>query len=127
MTIEVFAVKDEENERSIPTLWRPIFCDLVKSFVDQDYKVSSGVTGVAPVSDDTAKHIKDYIEDYGEILVELPKETWESSVCIWMGNHWEVLIDLWTGAEGRSDLVLKAQVSASKDSFVYLIEMVYVP
>jgi hypothetical protein len=127
MVTEILAIKDEENELPIPTLWRAIFCDVIKSFVAQDYKVSSGVTGVTPVSDDTAKHIKDYIEDYGGILLELSKETWESSICIWMGYHWDVLIDLRTVAEGRSDLVLKAQVSESRDSFVYFIEMVYVP
>lgn len=61
------------------------------------------------------------------MLIELPDETWESSICMWMGNHWDVLIDLWTEAEGRSDLVLSAQVTESDNSFVVNVDMIYVP
>ena len=74
------------------------------AFVQRDYRLSAGVPGVAPVTDDTAAHIEKYIENYGEALVELPEETWDSSVCIWQGKCWDALVDLWTRAEGRSDL-----------------------
>ncbi|WP_394203820.1 DUF7668 domain-containing protein [Marinagarivorans algicola] len=68
-----------------------------------------------------------YIEEYGEELISLPNETWESSICIWMGNHWDVLIDLWTKGEGRSDLVLSAKVAESKNGFYIEVGMIYVP
>jgi hypothetical protein len=124
---EVFAVKDPGNERPIPTAWRPIFREIVKAFVSHDYRVSAGVPGLMHVSDDTAAQIVAYIRDYGETLVELPEETWDSSVCIWMGRRWEALIDLWTEAEGRSDLVLSAHISAADCGFQFRIYMVYVP
>ena len=127
MAIEVPVVKDQDNEGSIPTVWRPVFCEIVKSFVAQNYTVSSGTHEIAPVSNDTADHIKAYIESYGEKLIELSEDTWNSSVCIWMGNCWDVVIDLRTIAEGQSDMVLKAQVFQSADEFSYHIEMVYVP
>ncbi|HFQ4970525.1 TPA: hypothetical protein ACGUUK_004309, partial [Vibrio vulnificus] len=60
-------------------------------------------------------------------LVALPEQTWDSSVCMWMETHWDVLIDLWTETEGLSDLVLQAKVFESKDGYKYQIEMVYVP
>ena len=82
---------------------------------------------VAPVSRDTAEQIERYIQDYGETLVELPEETWDSSVCMWMGKRWEVMIDLWTAGEGRSDLVLTVRVSETKAGFIFEIYMVYVP
>ena len=125
MLVEV--EKDEENERPIPTGWRLAFSNVVDAFVRKDYSLSQGVAGVSSVSNKTANHIKDYLEDYGEELIQLPQETWESSVCLWMGSHWDVLIDLWTAGEGRSDLVLKAQVTESINGYRIDIGMIYVP
>lgn len=125
--IETGVEKDEENERPIPDVWRSVFSSVVDAFVNKDYSLSCGVTGVSSISDETANHIKEYIADYGEELAQLPKETWESSICIWMGSHWDVLIDLWTVGEGRSDLVLGAQVSESVNGYSFDIGMVYVP
>jgi len=119
--------KDEENEGPIPTIWRPIFEDIVKAFVKKDYRLTEGVFGVSPVSEDTATQIKEYIEDYGEELVYLPEMTWDTSVYIWRDTHWDVLVDLWTAAEGRSDLVLSAEVSEVGHEYSVRIALVYVP
>jgi hypothetical protein len=124
---EVLPVKDGETERPIPSAWRTVFREVVRAFVDHDYSVKAGVPGLVPISKETASQIETYIQGYGETLVELPEETWESSVCIWMGNRWDVLIDLWTRSEGRSDLVLSAHVSQCEGGFVFHIYMVYVP
>ena len=51
------ALKDAARERPIPSAWRTAFCDIVKSFVRQDYRLNSGVSGVAPVPLATAEHI----------------------------------------------------------------------
>jgi len=48
------------------------------------------------INSETAKQIQEYIEDYGEQLVPLPEETWETSIYLWQGNYWDVIIDLWT-------------------------------
>jgi hypothetical protein len=124
---EVLAVKDESHELPIPSAWRPVFREIVGAFVRRDYRLSAGVPGVAPVTDATATHIEKYIEGYGETLVELPEETWDSSVCIWQGNRWDALVDLWTRAEGPSDLVLSARIFESDRGFEFRIRMVYVP
>lgn len=120
-------VKDLENQQPIPTAWRPVLKEVVKSLANHDYLISAGVPGLIPVSECTAQQIETYIREYGEILVELPDETWESSVCMWMGNRWDVLIDLWTGSEGRSDLVLSAQATETDHGYAFQINMVYVP
>jgi hypothetical protein len=95
------------------------------AFVQRDYRLSAGVPGVEPVTNETAAHIEKYIEDYGETLVELPEETWDSSVCIWQGKGWDALVDLWTRAEGRSDLVLSARIFESDRGLKFYINMVY--
>lgn len=124
---EVIAVKDEETERPIPSAWRPVIREIVSAFVRQDYLLTPGIPGVAQVSAETAAQIRDYIQNYGATLIELPDETWESSVCIWMGTRWDALIDLWTASEGRSDLVLSLRVTEANSGFLFHIYMVYVP
>lgn len=124
---QVPAVKDGKSERPIPTAWRPVITEIVSAFVKQDYQLTNGVSSVAPVPAETAEGIANYIQSYGAELIELPEETWASSVCIWMGNRWEALIDLWSRSEGRSDLVLSLNVSEASDGFKFTIYMVYVP
>ncbi|GAB2905720.1 hypothetical protein GCM10027046_39440 [Uliginosibacterium flavum] len=124
---DVSVVKDEEHELPVPSIWRPVFRSIVSAFAKQDYQVDLGVLGVLPITSDTANQIDEYIQDYGETLIELPEDTWETSVCIWMGTRWDVLIDLWTEGEGRSDMILSAKVSESSSGFVFEVYMVYVP
>ncbi|MEM7244426.1 MAG: hypothetical protein AAF533_03740 [Acidobacteriota bacterium] len=120
-------LKDDENERPIPGAWRPTFQAIVAAFVKGDYEMSVGVPGVEPLSPEKAQHVRDSIADYGETLVDLPDDTWKSSVTLWMGSHWDVLIDLWTESEGRSDLVLDCKVRETEDGYRYQVHLVYVP
>lgn len=124
---QVLAIKDEESERPIPTAWRPVIREIVRALLGHDYQLSIGVSGVASVSLETAEQIRQYIQDYGAELIELPEETWASSVCIWMDCRWDALIDLWTLSEGRSDLVLSLQISEAGSGFEFNVYMVYVP
>ncbi|MEO1033702.1 MAG: hypothetical protein AAFX55_20120 [Bacteroidota bacterium] len=119
--------KNEEKELPIPHIWRPTFKAIVNAFVQKDYGLSLGVKNVNPVSENTAEQIKEYIEDYGEVLVELSDETWNTSVYICYGNYWNVLIDLFTEDEGLSDLVLNAEVRENKNGYQFYIRLVYVP
>ena len=123
---EVKVIKNEDEQQSIPSVWRPVFTEIVKHLVSYDYEIRAGLKGVKPVSEDTAKQINEYIDDYGEKLVNLTEETWDSSICIWLEDRWVVLIDLRTESEGRSDLVLKAQVTESNQGYLIDIDMVAV-
>jgi hypothetical protein len=120
-------VKDDEKERPIPSAWRPVFRDIVKALALGDFKVSTGVVGLSPVSKEVAEHMQSYVKDYGETLTELSEESWKSSVCIWNGHRWDALVDLWTVREGRSDLVLHTFVTESAGGYKFDIHMVYVP
>jgi len=115
---------DEYEQKPIPAHWRQTFRDVVAAFVASDYQRS--IPGVRPLSAETASHIRRYILDYGTTLVALPEETWNSSVCSPSGDHWDALIDLWTREEGRSDLVLHAQVFENPTLSVE-VYLVYVP
>ncbi|MES2039674.1 MAG: hypothetical protein V4495_17810 [Pseudomonadota bacterium] len=124
---KVLATKDSESEAPIPSAWRPILKNIVEAFVRQDYRLADGVPGVTPVSEETATQIRQYINKYGEKLIALPEESWDTSVCIWMGDHWDVLVDLWTDEEGSSDLVLQVHVSEVPSGYAMTVYMVYVP
>ncbi len=120
-------VKDENAAHPIATAWRPTLRGVVKAFVCDDYALTEQIDFVAPVSKSSATQIRGYIADYGETLVELPDETWTTSVAQWMGGFGEILVDLWTAESGRSDMVLHAQVFEAKGSFRIKIHAVYVP
>ena len=124
---QVLAVKDETTERPIPTAWRQPLRKIVDAFVVGDFGLDKRIDGVEPVSADTASDIRSYVKDYGATLVALPEETWSSSVCIWYGDYWNALVDLWTLEEGRSDLVLHVRVTEVGPAFKIEIYLVYVP
>ena len=103
------------------------FREIVDAFIAGDFELGAGVEGVPPVSADRAAQIRDYVDGYGATLVALPDETWSSSVCIWYGDHWAALVDLWTEQEGRSDLVLHTRVKELDSGFSIEVDLVYVP
>lgn len=121
------ALKDEENEHPIAGAWRPMLREVVRCFVEKDYGLARGVPGVEPVTADTAERIRDYIAEYGATLVKLPEDAWQTSVAQWMGTHWQILVDLWTAEEGRSDLVLDGTVTETSEGPRLTIHLVYVP
>lgn len=123
---EVLAVKDG-TQRFIPTAWRPVFVEIVAALAKGDVELKSCRSGVTLAASDTSSQARNYLQVYGATLVALPEESWQSSVCIWYTSHWDVLVDLWTKEEGRSDLVLKASVSEADPGINVQIQMVYVP
>jgi hypothetical protein len=123
---EVIALKNEA-EGPIPTAWRETLSAIVEAFVAGDYGLKKGVANVVPVSAETASRIRENLQDYGATLIALPDATWGSSVCIWYGDHWDALVDLWTQEEGQSDLVLHVRVSEANPGFLIQIHLVYVP
>lgn len=121
------AIQDPDNERPVPSAWRPTLTSIVDAFVQGDYRLARGIPDVAPVSEETAAQIQEYIDEYGETLVALPRAAWETSTCIWMEDHWDALVDLWTEEEGSSDLVLQVRVAEADGHYLVTVHMVCVP
>ena len=121
------AIRDPGRAHPVAGTWRPIFAEVVHRFALGDFTWGDGVRGVAPISEATAGQIRDYIADYGATLTALPEATWETSVAQSMGSTWHVLVDLWTVQEGRSDLVLHADVEEVGGDAWITVRMVYVP
>ena len=107
--------------------WREPLRQIVRALVQGDYALSTPIAGVEQVPTKTAEQMRDYIAEYGETLVELPDETWDTSEAQWSGAHWELLVDLWTAEEGPSDLVLSCTVNETDDGYRFTVDLVYVP
>lgn len=76
---------------------------------------------------DSVTRIFSNIADYGETLVELSDETWQTSCAQWMDGHWDVIVDLWTAGEGPSDLVLTGKMVGTDGLPQLTVGLVYVP
>lgn len=120
-------VKDGEQERSIPDVWRPALAAIVDSIARGDAVVAADMPEVE-VDSDFSRDWRDAVEHYGAVtLMALPEQTWETSVCLWEGEHWNCLVDLWTEEEGHSDLVLDVNVFEDGPGYRYELHLVYVP
>ncbi len=121
------AIKDERTAHPVATSWRGVLSDIVRAFVRGDYALTAPVSGVSAITNELAEQIKANVLDYGATLIELPGATWETSCAQWMGEHWNVLVDLWTQEEGRSDLVLEVKVVECACDYSFRVYLVYVP
>ena len=119
------ARKDRHSHISIPAAWRPTLRDIVARLVRQDYSIE-GIPSVE-VSEGMAAQMEEYVADYGETLLELPDESWASSVAQWTGVYWDTVVDLWTAESGKSDLVLSVRVFEEGDGFRFEVDGVFVP
>ena len=120
-------VKDERGAHPVATAWRPVLAEIVRAFARGDYGLSKPLAAVEAVTKQTAEQIRAYVGSYGATLVELSAESWDTSCAQWMGDHWEVLVDLWTKEEGHSDLVLFLKVVESGGEPRFSVQSVHVP
>lgn len=110
--------------------WRPTLEAIVTAFIAGDWELETTPSNVKRVPAGLAKVLQGNVAAYGSVtLVPLLRDTWDSSVSMWTGRGWEVLVDLSTAEEGRSDLVLHAFVTetAAEDEYMFEVHLVYVP
>ncbi len=127
MNETVPVLKDENNQRPVPSIWRSTFHDIVEALKEGDFSVERRVAGVRPISTENAAKIAGNIKNYGGRLISLPEECWQTSACQWMQGYWDVLVDLFTVEEGASDLALAARVYEEDSAYVFEIQSVHVP
>ncbi|MGV9213995.1 DUF7668 domain-containing protein [Micromonospora sp. RB23] len=121
-------VKDASLEGSIPQAWRPTLKAVVDSLVRRDAAIGAGLPPVDPVPSELSQKCLQAVDNYGAVtLITPPDECWNTSVALWLGDHWRCLVDLWTEEEGRSDLVLDVDVFEHGPGYRYRVNLVYVP
>jgi hypothetical protein len=128
MVDETHILKNEDNQTPVPEIWRNTIFDIVEAFKEGDFKLERKISGVKSISVEDAARISDNIRSYGDSLVSLPKNTWDTSVCQWMRKYWDVLVDLYTEREGESDLALMMRVYEEEgSSYLFEVSSVHVP
>lgn len=123
----ISVLKDGHGQQPVPSVWRNTLSEIVEAFKEGDLALARGVAGVRPISAEDAEGIAGNIRDYGAHLISLPEETWLTSVCQWLGKHWDVMVDLFTEEEGASDLILHVRVYEEGPAFAFEVHLVYVP
>ncbi len=126
MSAPVPILKDEDHEHPVPSEWRPKLREIVEALKDGNFNLI-GLALIDPLDDATGAGIAQNIKDYGCTLTSLSDESWDTSVCMWQADYWEVLVDLFTLEEGRSDLALHVHVFEQMDGFNFKVHFVYVP
>jgi hypothetical protein len=124
---QAIAVLKDKKQQPVPVIWRKTIGEIVEAFKEGDFSLSRGINGVRYISERDAAGIAENVRDYGAQLTSLPEETWNTSVCQWYGQHWDVMVDLYTVDEGASDLVLQLRVYEERGSYAFEVHLVYVP
>ncbi|MEI6497745.1 MAG: hypothetical protein WCO88_13850 [Actinomycetota bacterium] len=120
--------KNDSVQLPVAPIWRGTFEAIVDALIAGDWELETAPSNVDRVSARMASILKENVQAYGDVtLVPLPRDTWDSSVAMWTGTNWEVLIDLWTAQEGRSDLVLEASVAEAGGGYAFKLRLIYVP
>jgi hypothetical protein len=119
--------KDWEQQ-PIASVWRDAIRSIVSALVRNDFGLASADRCVERPTEEEGEALRDGIAGYGDVtLAGLPDASWDSSVAIWTGDHWEALVDLWTVEEGRSDLVLSLEIRESNGEYMIEVHGIHVP
>lgn len=125
---EKYSVQKNDDENPIPNVWRNTLYQIIEALKDENYSVLIAIPNVTSLSKDEVKQMTLNIKDYGAHLINLSEETWSTSVCRWQGgNVWDLLIDLYTREEGKSDLVLAVRIFEEGVEYRFSILDIYVP
>ena len=120
-------VKDEENELPIPVVWRDTILALGQCLNVRDFRFETAPENVDRLSADCAETSRYQINSYGCAKVKISDQSWDSSIYIFTGNHWELLVDLIDTNGNSTDLVLPIQVEESETGYVFKPGFIFVP
>ena len=88
-----------------------MFHKVADAFAVGDYLLRDRpIRGVREVDLPAAEAIAESVSAYGDSLAPLHPSTSEHAVYRWMGDYWQMLVDLTTESEEVSDLTLHAKL-----------------
>ena len=119
--------KDPDSQHPVASQWRPTLSRIVSQLAKGDYSPSLGLGHSVDLPKESAEQIRQYLDNFGESLTDLPDATWATSVATWQVSHWELIVDLWTLESGRSDLIPAVTVYEEDDHFRFEVDSIYVP
>lgn len=121
---DIPVVKDETREGPIPTAWRGSLKRIADALTSGDLPLGDGIREMSPTA---ARTSFAYVANHPVKLGPLAESAWTTSVCIWMRDHWDCLIDLLAIDGARTDLVWQIRVYEVGDRVEYAPHLIYVP
>lgn len=119
--------KDPDNERPIPMAWRTDLKIITDSFVNNATPTALSFVKLTPMDDDSLNISLANIRDYPDEIGLLSEKSWETSIHIWMGRYWDILLDLTDANGGVSDLVLDGKMYEDVEGYIFKPHLIYVP
>lgn len=119
--------KTEDEELPVPSAWRLALKGIADALVQRTTIPQIDGFQIGLVKDDHLGICRENIKDYPDPLGPLTAESWDSSVSVWSGGYWAVLVDLTTRSGEVSDLVFHAKVTEHKDQYLIEPGLIYVP
>ena len=125
--INVPVEKNTDKELPVPTAWRAALKELADCFVVDGFNSLKSTFLAKAIDEDIVKINKSNIENYPDQIGILMQKSWDTSVYVWTGKDWAVLVDLSTSDGKTCDLVLHATVSEIAGSYKIEAGLIYVP
>ena len=119
--------KNTDRELPVPTVWRAALTELADSFVLNGFNSSKSTFLSRAIDEDIIKINKSNIENYPDQIGMLIQKSWDTSVYVWTGKDWSVLVDLSTSDGKTSDLVMHTTVREVAGSYKIKAGLIYVP
>jgi hypothetical protein len=119
--------KDADNERPIPSVWRKGLKRLADGFLSMELIETNDNISISSIASETKEINFANITDYPDRLGPLAEKAWETSVCIWASDHWDILVDLSDENGETTDLVLHATIYEEGQEFILESGLIYVP
>ena len=123
---DIPVTKNSEYERPVPHSWRPALKSLADYIVCDIPSESHPGVSLEAIDNDSLSISRANMEAYPAQFGPLSCASWDSSVYIWMQDHWDILIDLTTRDGKVSDLVLHASAREAGDELSMRVGLVYV-
>ncbi len=124
---EVLIEKSCGKEGPIPTEWRAVIKSVADAIVFGKPFPNSQNISITDYPADISEINQSNIDDYPDDIGVLDEQTWKTSVYVWTGDRWEILLDLSTFCGETSDLVLHGQMFEEGAGFLFKPGLIYVP
>jgi hypothetical protein len=79
--------KNEEIEQSIPVQWRPVIIEVVEDIRSRNVRYRNVLGCDVSVDFTDIEDVYQSLDNYGDVLVAMPEDTWNTSICRWMGSY----------------------------------------
>ena len=117
----------QDEQSPVPILWRTDLAKLVNTFIFNERLELEELIIEKPLSQDILEISRSNILDYPDDIGPLDDKSWNSSICIWTGNYWDVLVDISTLDGETSDLVMHVKIIPNEKGFSIDPGLIYVP